>query len=403
MLSDLDSISKEGLTPLHYAIKHRHQPVVSLLLNHGADPDQPLTYNDSILSPLIFSYLQFETDIMKLLLQSGATDDDNSIICAAFMSQDKLIVSLLLQFRSVLDTEKGFNKSEMRQLITQNDSNAETQTALEGTLSSASTDSIKCWPLPVALLWNGIGSLYELDNDILVEASRRLNPSIRHLNPAVALCAITKIDISSNSFQIFPMNILSLPSLVMLNISKNNISEIPEPMINLVNNHLCPMLEEFHLKRNKLSRLPGFIFLFPALQFLDVSDNKLIQLPPEMWTAPALVTLNLSGNQLSSLPLISKDHLHLTKESSSHFPGTGISGPNSSTAVLTSVNKNIPDPIFKTVEPSNTSVLNVDSRHASKNCKVSCRAVYTFKFIIFFRQVLITFFSFSLVIINFYI
>lgn len=305
---DLNSISNEGLAPLHYAIKHHHVSATSLLLQYGADPEQTVTYMDSALSPLNFSYQHLDIDIMKLLLQSGAKDVENRILFGAFMSQDRNVASLLLQFKSVRDTNRAINKLEMRRLTTLS------HCALDINLASDLESKLKLLVSPVAVQWDGLGSLNEMDMDCLVEASRRLNPSLKNLSPAVALCAITKIDISSNSFQVFPVALLSLPSLVVLNISKNKISEIPEHD-DVSNCIFCPALEEIHLQGNRLTNLPSFIFRFPVLRLLDASYNKLTELPTEMWFAPCLVTLDLSSNNLSRLPHLMKD-LTLRKRSS---------------------------------------------------------------------------------------
>ena len=63
------------------------------------------------------------------------------------------------------------------------------------------------------------------------------------------------------------------------------------------------VLEEVHLKDNRLDALPDGLFMLPVLQHLDVSNNKLASLPYKMWTSPKLRELNASFNLLHDLPI----------------------------------------------------------------------------------------------------
>ncbi|KAK3770733.1 hypothetical protein RRG08_011777 [Elysia crispata] len=152
----------------------------------------------------------------------------------------------------------------------------------------------------VAMVWDNIGMLNTLETSCLEEACRLHNPMMSlDLHRAVYLCAITKVDISKNSFEQLPPVLLGLPSLVILKASRNLISSISEDLAVSVN---LPALEELHLNENKLTHIPRFLFHLPMLKYLDLSVNRLTELPVEMWETPALVTLRLSSNALSCLP-----------------------------------------------------------------------------------------------------
>ena len=302
----LNHRSNEGLSPLHYAIKKHHPSIVHTLLSHGADSGQMALLKDRTVSPLALAFEHHELEIMKLLLESGVEDADNQVLQGAFMSQDLDVISLLLQFKSVWDSTHGINKSELWRL-SGHSGYVKGGTLKRPGLGEEDTLRPKSLASAVAIQWQGLSALYEIKVDCLTKASLRLNPTIRNLDAAVALCAITKVDISGNSFRMFPECLLMLPSLVVLSACKNTIVEMPEEDDQLSISFMCPALEELHLQENKLASIPAYVFRFPTLKYLDVSFNCIKELPPEMWLAPSLITLDLTRNFLTKLPLFSKD------------------------------------------------------------------------------------------------
>ncbi|XP_070186120.1 leucine-rich repeat serine/threonine-protein kinase 1-like isoform X2 [Littorina saxatilis] len=297
--------SNKGLSPLHSAIKNHHPNIARTLLHHDADTRQTATLKDRTVSPLAFAFEHHELDVMKLLLEMGVDDSENQVLQGAFMSQDMDVIALLLQFKSVKDTARGINKSEMWRLAG-NTGSYRRGMSMERSAPGEEDVRPKTLASPVSVQWQGLSALYQIQSECLVQASLRLNPTIRGMEPAVALCAITKVDISGNAFRALPECLLALPSLVVLNASKNTIVDMPEEDDQLSASFMCPALEELHLQENKLSTLPAYVFRFPALKYLDMSFNCLKELPPDMWLAPALVTLNLTRNLLNKLPLFPK-------------------------------------------------------------------------------------------------
>nr|KAG5713801.1 hypothetical protein BaRGS_024428 [Batillaria attramentaria] len=264
---------------------------------------QAAVLKDVTMTPLTFAFEHHDLDIMKLLLEAGAEDAENRVLQGAFMAHDQDVVSLLLQFKAVRDLGRALNKTEMWRLAGYSGGGG----TLERTKSGEAELRPKFLASAVAIQWQGLMTLLQVDMDCVAEASRRLNPALKALDDAVALCAITKVDISGNSFQTFPAALLTLPSLVVVNASKNKIAAMPEEDDPLTMSFMCPVLEELHLQQNKLTALPVYIFRFPALKFLDASHNKISELPSEMWLAPSVVTLDLSHNLLVKLPQFSKE------------------------------------------------------------------------------------------------
>lgn len=149
----------------------------------------------------------------------------------------------------------------------------------------------------------------------LTDAALHLNHKLKQ-NPRnydIALFAITRLDISSNSLTGLPITVLQLVSLRYLNVAQNKIEKLPEPVQSPSKrgrrkgskeelNYNCPVLEELYLQDNRLDRIPDAIFRLPSLTTLVVSNNKLQQLPYNMWLAPKLKELNAAFNLMKELP-----------------------------------------------------------------------------------------------------
>lgn len=301
----LNHRSNEGLSAMHYAIKNHHLGIIQTLVQAGADVNLEAVLKDRTVSPLAFAFEHQQLGIMQLLLHVGVGDKNNQILQGAFMCQDADVIALLLQFKSGRDPVHGIRKSELWKL------SGQSELMKSGTFERPGVGESDIRPKSlasaVAIQWQGLGALNEVQVDCLLQASLRLNPALRRLEPSKALCAITKVDISGNSFKQFPECLLKLPSLVVLNVSKNCITEMPDEEETLPVSFECPSLEELRLQENQLKALPVYVFRFPGLKYLDVSFNKLKELPPEMWLAPSLITLNVTRNLLTKLPLFSKE------------------------------------------------------------------------------------------------
>lgn len=169
---------------------------------------------------------------------------------------------------------------------------------------------------PVMINWhNQKCHLTQLKTQWLIDAALHLNPKLKQ-NPRsynIALYAITRLDISSNSLTSLPLAVFQLCSLKYLNAAQNKIEKLPVPeespkrkyskkhsSENL--QYFCPVLEELYLQDNRLDMIPDCIFKIDNLVTLNVSNNKLQYLPYSLWLAPKLKELNASFNLLKELP-----------------------------------------------------------------------------------------------------
>ncbi|CAH1777245.1 unnamed protein product [Owenia fusiformis] len=90
---------------------------------------------------------------------------------------------------------------------------------------------------------------------------------------------------------------LRLPHLHYINLSHNQITEIPESFALLF--HLRTVL----LNNNAIKKIPMSFIHLVKLEKLDVSHNILRELPETMGTMESLQRLNVSHNKLKTLPL----------------------------------------------------------------------------------------------------
>nr|XP_006824388.1 PREDICTED: carboxypeptidase N subunit 2-like [Saccoglossus kowalevskii] len=89
------------------------------------------------------------------------------------------------------------------------------------------------------------------------------------------------------------LNIYGLPNLRYFYLNSNDITLLPETIVNF------PEIYNMGLRFNKLTHLPQ---LPPELNYLNLGYNKFTQLPDTIQSLPNLRHLYLVGNELSNLP-----------------------------------------------------------------------------------------------------
>lgn len=128
----------------------------------------------------------------------------------------------------------------------------------------------------------------------------------------------THLNISENLTQ-FPTEIFELAdSLETLDLSNNQLSELPQDLGRLINlkvifcsNNLftslpamlstCPKLEMIGFKSNQIEEVPATALPLQT-RWLILTDNKITQLPEKLGQLLRLEKLALAGNQLTHLP-----------------------------------------------------------------------------------------------------
>eukprot|EP01091_Cochliopodium_minus_P016284 TRINITY_DN604_c4_g1_i1.p1 TRINITY_DN604_c4_g1~~TRINITY_DN604_c4_g1_i1.p1 ORF type:complete len:565 (+),score=171.79 TRINITY_DN604_c4_g1_i1:3-1697(+) len=109
--------------------------------------------------------------------------------------------------------------------------------------------------------------------------------------------------------------ILKLPRLVKLDLSRNNIRDLPKKFNPL------KQLEEFILSRNLIGVLGDGILVLDTLKILKIDRNKLKELPNNFSKLASLEELNISYNEIKTLP---SDFGNLNKLKILNFDGTEL-------------------------------------------------------------------------------
>ena len=347
---EVDVLDLDGNTPLHIAVKGNgkvgYLRIASLLLQHKANPNKPFITPMGNCTPLMEACRMGNVDMMALLLKYGARDDNFQVLHLALRERNWDMVGAIIQHRSHMDTEYKINFMALLQLY--EEAGYEKQDFMMSSFMTSSIMGASCmtssrafrslWPsCAVVINWHSL-NLPIVEVDWLYKAcwQHTLRPP-PDVDIKITLASVTRLDLSNNHLQILPPEIFQMPSLKMLNASKNHIEEITfqdevetptlensdydsmlkESNINFLNMKpgagrcvkptksawACLMLEEICFHTNKLRTLPADIFQLPCLVRANFSNNALESLPFEMWSSPALAELNLSRNRLSVLPM----------------------------------------------------------------------------------------------------
>ncbi len=94
----------------------------------------------------------------------------------------------------------------------------------------------------------------------------------------------------------FPKACLEMETLTSVDISSNDLTEIPYEIENMRG------LERLHCGNNSIVQVSSSIAKLPRLSFLDLRSNRLHQLPQAIKDCPALASLLLDRNSFTSVP-----------------------------------------------------------------------------------------------------
>merc|ERR1712226_375837 len=107
---------------------------------------------------------------------------------------------------------------------------------------------------------------------------------------------LEELRLFGNQLQEVPSIGPGLPSLRILELHKNAITQLPEDFFTLL-----PELKKVTLGDNKLTALPSSVGA-SGLESLLVEGNQLAEVPEFVASMPALQVLFLQNNQLTALP-----------------------------------------------------------------------------------------------------
>ncbi|XP_013388586.1 malignant fibrous histiocytoma-amplified sequence 1 homolog [Lingula anatina] len=147
----------------------------------------------------------------------------------------------------------------------------------------------------------------ELDLDFLMPSNISESSNLQCLKLSKTNLEVLKIplstfwnlkvlDISSNKFTEFPLQVFNVPSLQELNIGHNLLSTIPIDINTLTN------LTILKVNDNRFEEFPTHVCDIPALQIFDISGNKIRIIPSSVSKMDSLKTLHIQKNMIDVLP-----------------------------------------------------------------------------------------------------
>lgn len=132
---------------------------------------------------------------------------------------------------------------------------------------------------------------------------------------------LQSLSLTHCELELVPDELLNLLSLKKINLSNNNLTQLPENFEKLHN------LEALSLRDNNFVKLPDSIGKLKKLQQLSIENNKLTELPESITQLNNLTGLSLAMNQFTIYPeqinkLTELDELHLSHNLLTKLPDT---------------------------------------------------------------------------------
>ena len=274
----IDTFTVKGQTAFHEAARKGNFEVLENLLQAGADinaimrPSQDLT-------ALVQASLMGRVDIVRFLLQHGATDARLKALTRTLRKQENkedydAVVGVLLCYNGGIHQLSADVRSRSKKT--------------ENSTQPAST-------VMLDVSWNS-KSLPYIRREWLQLATTELP------RPKDHTCVIAQLDISSNVLAEVPLEIFQLPHLTQLEMGKNRLKALPTVPHRTGGGWTCQKLSQLEINSNELTCLPACLFALPELKELNANDNNIREVPTAIWTAPKLQKVYLNRNKLEVFP-----------------------------------------------------------------------------------------------------
>ena len=276
----IDLMTLKGRTAFHEAAKQGHFEVMRILLQAGADINAYMrpsldAYVNVELTALVQACLMQRLDVIKFLLQNGATDARLKALSRSLKIPYDEAAGLLLCYNGGLNEIIDIRKPTPEMFGSQ----------------------------PIANLqvsWNSKNLNYVCKEWLELAITEFPNSNDKY-------CVISELDISSNNLTSLPIEIFTLPYLKQLDFNRNKVTQFPLAPEKPCGGWSCPRLTTIDAANNQLAAVPACLFHLPELRELLANGNRISSIPTCVWTSPKLQRLYLSKNCLESFPTAYED------------------------------------------------------------------------------------------------
>ena len=296
--------------PLDEAITQQRHQCLDVMLNSIVSQCDPARFedDDSLLLKAVCSRC---TEVIKVLIQHGAHNGLDKALCVAVGTD---FLPLLLFYKEVIGLIKSGEDYLMDNTLNWRDYLLRNVEPIWVQLAAHAVDLVK--ELFTDDNWDTKHSLFMAAGKAVITQYDKLIS--KPITSPIGECFTTVI-LSENELTSVPIELLSLPNLIELDLSNNCIEELPSGTLDEMS-YSCHSLKTLTINHNVLTTLPGKLFLLPELEVVSAHHNKIKELPTTAWISISLLTLNLAHNKLSRLHDLSGSQLFQNQEEESFQP-----------------------------------------------------------------------------------
>ena len=231
-----------------------------------------------VMSPLALAVAMGDTEIMKMLLDAGATDDKYLALRIAIFLQHHEIAKTMLTVSDFSYICEGNGKKLFTFTLSVDQLSSFKEIYLQKNFLTS---------IPLALFQIPGLKILDVSYNHLTELPNVTSES-GHLNCP----SLMSLDISNNNFFSLPSVLWEFPYLSHLHAQHNAISKVEPPL------KCSAKLEEINISHNELNTVPFCVFYSKTV---NISFNKLVELPASLWSLKTLKALNIASNLIQRI------------------------------------------------------------------------------------------------------
>ena len=320
-------------TPLEEAIISGNVQCFRLLIQFASSTKMldDLISDDKLIKTAVFTG---DIKVVKIMIEFGFYKGLGPAICMAYINEKEDILRLLLYYQTQVVNILEFSRVRRNRTVTLDMGGVKWQgIQLERVNAEWLYDSYNAVDsvsraLNYTTVYNNPSknhSLFcQLGKDCLRYFTETVPANSLSATSYTSLVKVTEINLSENQLSSVPPELFQMLSLQILDLSYNQLTELPTADHLSKPIYTAPHLKKLRLEWNQIHTLPEDLFqgLGPCLEDLSLQCNRLKDLPPGIWVAPKLKSLRLSRNHLSRLHYFSSPRYFNNPEFTSKVVGS---------------------------------------------------------------------------------